>query len=183
MYRGLILFLTYHSGYTFGPKHHKKLHWFIDDFHSPLKHIPHHPHTSHEYLRQLSDTSGIHNLHKKNDWCAIEDLIIFACLTSDSDALLGPRLRRHLAIVHLPELSTRTAESIISLQLATYLSAHTEDLGESTLDNLTLLLTEVFSRVREVLKVSDMTGRAHYLFSLRQLESVYQVREGAYATL
>ncbi len=166
------MYIHFISGYTFGPKHHKKLNWFIDDLHSP--HTPHtHPPTAHEYLRQLSDVSGLHNLQKRNEHCTIEDLVIFACATS-SNTSLDPRLTRQFSTIHLPELSGERARNIILVQLATYLSSHTVGMGGS-FDQLAKVIGGVYVGVKEALCVSDMPGRGHYLFSLGHLESVYQV--------
>ncbi len=163
------------SGYTFGPKHHKKLNWLIDDLHSP--HTPHtHPSTAHEYLRQLSDVSGLHNLQKRNEHCTIEDLVIFACATAGNTSL-DPRLTRQFSTINLPELSEEKAQNIISLQLATYLSSHADNM-EGSFSQLALVIGGVYVGVREALCVSDMPGRGHYLFSLGHLESVYQVLVG-----
>ena len=47
-----------------------------------------------QYLRQLVDSCGLHNLQKKNEWSAIEDLLIFATFSKTSENhLLHPRLK------------------------------------------------------------------------------------------
>ena len=98
-----------------------------------------------------------------------------SCLTSATDAIIPPRLRRQLAVVHLPELTGESLKAVVSLQLFTFVSAHTGAMDESTLQKVVGISTEVYSKVRQALKVSGMPGRQHYIFSLRQLESAYQV--------
>ncbi len=127
-----------------------------------------------EYLRQLADTSGLYNLQKRNEHCTIEDLVIFASLTSSEGALLDPRLRRHFSVVHLPGLSSNTTYEILSAQWMAYLRSHGDNVGGG-LGGVSLALAEVCGRVCDVLRESDTFGRAHYLFSLKQLESVCQV--------
>lgn len=102
-------------------------------------------------------------------------MVIVSCLTSTTDAVITPRLRRQLAVVHLPELTGESLKAVVSLQLFTLMSAHTGAMDDGMLQIVVGVSTEVYSKVNRALKVSGMPGRQHYLFSLRQLESVYQV--------
>lgn len=151
--------------------------WFIDDLHLPLTHCdststgPLHC-SSHEYLRQLIDSKGLYNLEKKNDWCLVEDLVVFASLTSNSDALVGPRLRRHMAIVHVPDLQHDNLGVVASQQLTTLLE---NVVSEDTLQRVVDHSVAVYRSVKEALDVSDMPGRQHYFFSFKFMESVFQV--------
>lgn len=152
--------------------------WFIDDLHLPLTHCDSTSTTplccsSHEYLRQLIDSKGLYNLEKKNDWCVIEDLVVFASLTSNSDALVEPRLRRHLATVHVPDLQDHNLGVVASQQLTALLE---NVVNEDSLQRVVDCSVEVYRSVKKVLDMSDMPGRQHYFFSLKFLESVFQVR-------
>lgn len=167
------------AGYSYGPKHGKTMQLFIDDLHLSLTHcnsksdereIPHC--SSHEYLRQLIDIKGLYNLEKKNEWCVVEDLVIFASLTTSSDALVEPRLRRHLATIHIPELQDHNLSVVTYQQLAAILE---NSVNEDTLEKLVSSSITVYKSVKGALNVSDMPGRHHYFFSLRYLESVFQV--------
>ena len=167
-------------GYTYGPKHGKTMQWFIDDLHLPLTESNSTSTSndkmllcsSHEYLRQLIDVKGLYNLEKKNEWCVVEDLVMFASLTSSADALVEPRLRRHLATIHIPDLQDHNLGVVAFEQLTAILE---NTVNGDTLQKLVNSSIEVYKNVRRTLNVSDMPGRRHYFFSLRHLESVFQV--------
>ena len=155
--------------------------WFIDDLHLPLTTTcnnttsangkPNHC-SSHEYLRQLIDIKGLYNLEKRNEWSVVEDLVIFASLTSDSDALVEPRLRRHLATINVPDLQGYNLSVVASQQLTALLQSAVDDV---TLQRIIDSSIKIYSRVKQSLSVSHMPGRQHYFFSLKYLESVFQV--------
>ena len=152
--------------------------WFLDDLHLPLSNIttsangkPSHC-TSHEYLRQLVDIKGLYNLEKKNEWSIVEDLVIFASLTSDSDALVEPRLRSHLATINIPELQGYNLNVVATHQLTALLQSA---VSEATLQRIVDSSIKVYRSVKQALSVSHMPGRQHYFFSLKYLESVFQV--------
>ena len=168
-------------GYTYGPKNGKVMQWFIDDLHLPLTTTyssttsanskPSHC-CSHEYLRQLIDIKGLYNLDKKNEWSVVEDLVIFASLTSDSDAMVEPRLRRHLATVSVPDLQGYNL-SVVATQQQTALLQNA--VNEPTLQRIVDSSIKIYRSVKRSLSVSHMPGRQHYCFSLEYLESVFQV--------
>ena len=155
--------------------------WFIDDLHLPLAAAyssrtlansqPSHC-CPHEYLRQLIDVKGLYNLEKKNEWSVIEDLVVFASLTSDSDALVEPRLRRLLAIINVPDLEGYNLSVVATQQLIALLQ---NTVSETTLQRIVDSSIKVYKSVKQSLSVSHMPGRQHYCFSLRYLESVFQV--------
>ena len=163
------------SGYTYGPKNGKVMQWFIDDLHLPLV-TPANSKpnlcSSHEYLRQLIDVKGLYNLEKKNEWSVIEDLVIFASLTSDSDAPVEPRLRRHLATINIPDLQGSNLSVVATQQLAALLQ---NAISEATLQTIVESSIKVYGSVKRSLSESHMPGRQHYCFSLKYLESVFQV--------
>lgn len=120
------------------------------------------------------DSSGLYNLQKENEWCGIEDLLVCGALTSDAGVFLAPRLRRHLAIIHTPDLKDCLKPVTFQLLVAffeTQSSSVSPDVQREVL-NASL---EVYSSVKQALKASNMPGRQHYLFSLANLESVFQV--------
>lgn len=90
--------------------------------------------------------------------------------------MLNPRFRRHFSVVHLTNLSSETTQNIVAAQLSAYLSSHGNSV-EGGLGGVSLALAEVCEDVCDAMRESDTSGREHYLFSLRQLESVYQVSE------
>ena len=155
--------------------------WFIDDLHLPLNTTyssttsvnskPSHC-CSHEYLRQLIDTKGLYNLDKKNEWSVVEDLVIFASLTSDSDAMVEPRLRRHVATINVPDLQGYNLSVVATQQLTALLL---NAISEPTLQRIVDSSIKVYRSVKQSLSVSHMPGRQHYCFSLKHLESVFQV--------
>ena len=155
--------------------------WFIDDLHLPLTTTyssttpansnPSHC-CSHEYLRQIIDIKGLYNLDKKNEWSVVEDLVIFASLTSDSDAVVEPRLRRHLATINVPDLQGYNLSVVATQQLTSLLQ---NTISEPTLQRIVDSSIKVYLSVKRSLSVSHMPGRQHYCFSLKHLESVFQV--------
>ena len=108
----------------------------------------------------------------------MEDFVIFACLTSNSDALLSPRLRRHMAVIHLPSPSEGALKVIASQQLQALLEAHSYSIEEGGYEGVLEASVELYSKVRRSFKVSDTPGRCHYFFSLKNLVSVFQVGVG-----
>lgn len=131
--------------------------------------------SSHEYLRQLTDLSGLYGLQRKNEWSVIEDFVLFASLTSNADALVSPRLRRHFAVIHLPVPSEGNLKVIVSQQLQGLLDAHSHEIDDGQYHGVVQASIELYSKVRQTLKVSDTPGRYHYFFSLGNLISVFQV--------
>ena len=165
------------AGYTYGPKHGKLIECFIDDLHLPLRHSTSKDCSSHEYLRQLMDLKGLYGLHRKNEWSVVEDFVIFGALTSNSDALVSPRLRQHFAIIHLADLNEGTLNAIVSQQLQGLLDAHSYDMDETSFQGILEASVQLYDSVKKTLKVSDTPGRQHYFFSLQNLVSIFQVRE------
>ena len=169
-------------GYTYGPKNGKVIHWFIDDLHLPLTNTRSNNTastnskrlncSSHEYLRQLIDVKGLYNLEKKNEWSVVEDLVIFGSLTSESDALVEPRLRRHLATINVPDLQGLNLGEVSTQQLTALLQSA---VSEDSLQRIIHSSIKIYESVKRSLSVSHMSGRQHYCFSLRHLESVFQV--------
>lgn len=165
-----------YTGYTYGPKNGKLLECFIDDLHLPLRYTSNSSScSSHEYLRQLADLRGVYSLQKRTEWCAIEDFVLFGSLTSNSEDIVSSRLRRHLAVIHLPEPSDGNLKMIASLQLGGLLKAHSHEMEPKNFDNLLEVSMELYTSVKEMLRVSDTPGRLHYFFSLKHLVSVFQV--------
>ena len=193
-------------GLTYGPQDRKTLHVFIDDLHLPL-HNKTTPPSCHEvrtcnfnnyycmyslthsntlqYIRQLIDGRGVYNLGKPNAWSTVEDLTIFAALTSSSGkTTISPRLQRHFAVIHLPELSEPHLAAIMSETLHTLCGGlegseivpgdGVRITGEA-LSSVVQSTVAVFQQVREALRESEMAGRRHYTFSLSHIESVFQV--------
>ena len=128
----------------------------------------------HQYLRQLMDGRGLYNLQKQNDWCAIEDLVLFTSLTSDTGTTLAPRLQSHFAVIQIPDLWDHTLKRVTSEMLHSFLPT---DVHPDTIQGVLGASIEAYTAVKQVLKVSDMPGRQHYFFSLAKLESVFQVQK------
>ena len=118
------------------------------------------------------DSKGLYNLQKHNDWCAIEDLLLFTSLTSGKGVALTPRMQRHFAVIQVPDLRDHTLKRITSEMLHSFFPA---DIQPNTVQGVLAASVEAYSAVKQTLKVSDMPGRQHYFFSLAELESVFQV--------
>lgn len=162
-------------GYTYGPKHGKLLKCFIDDLHLPLRSEATASCSSHEYLRQLADLQGLYNLQKKNKWCVVEDFVLFGSITSNSDALVSPRLRRHFAIIGLSSPSEHNLKVVVSQQLKGLLDAHSYEMEPEDFKRVLEASIKLYLSVRDTLKVSNTRGRHHYFFSLKNLVSIFQV--------
>lgn len=131
--------------------------------------------SSHEYLRQLTDLRGLYGLQRRNEWCVIEDFVIFGSLTSSTDALVSPRLRRHFAVIPVAAPSEGNLKAIVFQQFQGLLDAHSYDMADGSYRGLLGASIELYSHVKENFKVSGMPGRQHYFFSLKSLVSVFQV--------
>ncbi len=154
---------------------------FIDDLHLPLRKTPESSSClSHEYLRQLADLRGVYNLQKRNEYSVIEDFVLFASVSGTSEAVISPRLRRHMTVVHLPELTESTRRVIVSQQLSGLVKAYCCEINGRELQTLLEASLELYANVKETLHVCDTPGRQHYFFSIKQLVSVFQVSECAY---
>ena len=125
-----------------------------------------------QYLRQLMDSKGLYNLQRHNDWCAIEDLLLFTSLTSDMGVALASRLQRHFAVIQIPDLRNHNLKRITSEMLHSFLPT---DIQPDTVQGILAASVETYSAVKQTLRVSDMPGRQHYFFSLAKLESVFLV--------
>lgn len=175
VHNNIVLLWFLRTGYTYGPKHGKLLECFIDDLHLPLRHTSNMDCSAHEYLRQLADLRGMYGLQKRNEWCTVEDFVLFGSLTSDTDALVSPRLRRHFAVIHLPTPSDGNVRVIVAQQLQGLLEAHSYDMDNKSYQGVLDASMELYNSMRQTLKVSNTPGRQHYFFSLKNLVSVFQV--------
>lgn len=105
----------------------------------------------------------------------MEDFVVFGSLTSNTDALVSPRLRRHFTVIHLPSPSDSNVKVIMSQQLQGLLDAHSYEMDDKNYRGVYEASVELYTKVKETLKVSDTPGRCHYFFSLKNLVSVFQV--------
>lgn len=121
------------------------------------------------------DLRGLYGLQRKNEWCIVEDFVMFGSLTSNTDALVSPRLRRHFAVISLAAPSEGNLKVIISQQLQGLLDAHSYDMTDGRYQGVVEASIQLYSSVKETFKVSDTPGRQHYFFSLKNLVSVFQV--------
>ena len=88
---------------------------------------------------------------------------------------MSPRFRRHLAVIHLPSSSDSTLRVIVSQQLQGLLDAHSFEMEEKMFQGVLEASVELYSTIKEALKISDTPGRQHYFYSLQNLVSVFQV--------
>ena len=49
-------------------------------------------------MRQVIDDKGVYNLTNKNQWIGIEDLLMFATMSSNRGALIDKRLKVYTQI-------------------------------------------------------------------------------------
>ena len=152
-----------------------------------------HVHTLDQYIRQLIDCHGVHNLGKKNTFSAIEDLSLFTALTtaSTTHSPLSPRLSHHFTVIHLPELADTPLTTILTESLRTLCGgvvAGSEDgmegsedgtprpwISGETMSCIVQSTMTVFLRVRDSLRASEMPGRQHYVFNLSHIQCAFQV--------
>ena len=62
------------------------------------------------------DDRGMFNLAKPNEWCAIEDLMVFATVVNDEAPCRGldPRLQRHFVVINVPPLKGQCLTTIVT---------------------------------------------------------------------
>ena len=150
-----------------------------------------HTHTSLQYIRQLMDCHGVYNLGKPNTFSVVEDLTLFAALPSNiGTTTIAPRLQRHFAIIHLPELVDTPLTTILTETLRTYCGGLAEtkagtqgsSISADALSSIVQSTATVFLQVRDALRESNMPGRQHYVFSLSHIESAFQVNRVRFIT-
>lgn len=130
-------------------------------------------------LRQLANSHGCYNLSKHNEWNSIEDLVIFATLSSSTGAVpLARRLKRHFTVIQVPDL--KEDHIVMPLLLQSHCVSQGQQGAEleeqsSRMDSILDASLEVYHSTVRALKMSDLPGRSHYFFSLGSMESVFQV--------
>jgi hypothetical protein len=117
----------------------------------------------------------MYSLQRKNEWSVVEDFVLFGSLTSNADALVSSRLRRHFAVIPLAAPSDGNMRVIVSQQFQGLLDAHSYDMANEVYQRLLEVSLLLYNSVKEAFKVSDTPGRQHYFFSLKNLVSVFQV--------
>ena len=72
------------------------------------------------------DSKGMFNLAKPNEWCAVEDLTIFATLANDHGSCmeLDPRLQRHFVTISIPPLKGQSLNAIVTVWAEVKYSTH-----------------------------------------------------------
>ena len=105
----------------------------------------------------------------------MEDLVLFASLTTSSEARVSQRFQRHFAVIHVPNLEGHNLSEVVSQQFHSLIQNHMRKFDGEMCKQLLEATTEVYSSVKHALNNSDMPGRQHYFFSLSHLESVFQV--------
>ncbi|CAF3476774.1 unnamed protein product [Rotaria socialis] len=167
--------VVHRQGFTYGAPLAKKLCLFIDDLQASTMSGSEKFKNAPEFLRTLVDHHQFITQQKPYETRIIDDFSIFATVTIPSAGdqslmTLHPRLLRHFAIINLPTISGTNLRQILTSVIDVNMMAYgktpiNQDISSKIVD----VLTETLQRIQRVLQPSPISGREHYLFSLRHI--------------
>ena len=134
-----------------------------------------------QMLRRLLDDKILCTLQKPFEWRTVEGFTVMAAMSlsdcpSVDNRLLVPRLLRHFAVIYLPTPQADALKSIIHGVLdATMVQGDHQSLDIELHNALVQASGRMLSAAKSVLKPSPMPGRRHYLFTLRDIVTCFQV--------
>ncbi|CAF0936921.1 unnamed protein product [Rotaria sordida] len=164
--------VVHRQGFTYGAPLAKKLCLFIDDLQASTTNGLEKFKNAPEFLRTLVDHHQFITQQKPYERRIIDDFSIFATATISSTNdqslfTLHPRLLRHFATINLPTVTGTGLRQILTNVIDINMMAY----GKTPINNdisskIVDVLTEILQRV---LQPSPISGREHYLFSLRHI--------------
>ncbi|CAF0874114.1 unnamed protein product [Rotaria sordida] len=167
--------VVHRQGFTYGAPLAKKLCLFIDDLQASTTNGLEKFKNAPEFLRTLVDHHQFITQQKPYERRIIDDFSIFATATipSTNDQslfTLHPRLLRHFATINLPTVTGTSLRQILTNVIDINMMAY----GKTPINNdisskIVDVLTEILQRIQRVLQPSSISGREHYLFSLRHI--------------
>lgn len=165
------------QGHIYGPQKGKLMNMFIDDLHLPVNEDDGTGIGSvSEFFRLLVDVQGLYNLKKENEWSSLEDFVFLATANTDHpSSTITDRLMSRFAVIRVPEWTLSTLESTISTLAEAILLSSPVRISKDMITKVTNASVQLFVSVRNVLRDSTLPGRYHYMFSLSQLVSLFQV--------
>ncbi|KAK3577475.1 hypothetical protein CHS0354_032326 [Potamilus streckersoni] len=170
----------YHrQGFVYGAKEKKKLKVFIDDVNLPLE-DEYGVQKCNELLRQLLDDKVLCTLQKPFEWRTVEGLtVVSAMAMSDHPSIsthsIPERLLRHFAVFNLPSPQDDALKTIVHGILEANVTDNDKPGLEIELHNKIVKAScEILTAVQNVLRLTPMAGRYHYLFTLKDITTCFQ---------
>ncbi|CAL1527205.1 unnamed protein product [Lymnaea stagnalis] len=170
----------YHrQGFVYGAKENKNLKVFIDDLNLPLPNT-HGAQRCNELLRQLLDEKQLCTLVRPFEWRTVEGLsIVSAMALSDNPAasnrLIGERLLRHFAVFSMPAPQGESLKTMVHGILKVNMTkGETTGLDLDLHNALVSASCEMLISIQNVLRLTPMEGRDHYLFTLKDITKCFQ---------
>ena len=163
--------VVHRQGYVYGAKDRKRLAIFVDDLNLPNNRTT-------ELLRQVSDDSFLVTTKAPFEWHQIENIFLMAAATSKEGSTdigcIDHRIMRHFTLISVNPPKDEELKSVMSSILNQVMHASQGQLLEMELHNgLVAAACNVMKEVCQVLKPAPCPGRTHYLFSVRDLTSVF----------
>ncbi|XP_025098007.1 LOW QUALITY PROTEIN: dynein gamma chain, flagellar outer arm-like [Pomacea canaliculata] len=171
--------IFHRQGFVYGAKENKKLKVFIDDINLPSAQQDG-VQRCNELLRQLLDNKVLCTLQKPFELQIVEGLTVFSAMAladhpSVSNRVLTERLRRHFAVFSLPAAQGEPLKSVVHGILEANMTQHESPGLDLDLHNaLVRMSCDMLLAVQSVLKPTPVSGRHHYLFTLKDISKCFQ---------
>ncbi|XP_074662754.1 uncharacterized protein LOC141915202 [Tubulanus polymorphus] len=170
----------YHrQGFVYGAKDNKRLQLFIDDLNLPVP-DQYGVQKCNELLRQLLDDKVLCTQQKPFEWRSVEDLVILAAMSfsetpSVVNRLLSSRLMRHFVVLRTRMPKDEPLKNIVSGILEANMLQNEQPGLDIDLQNaISGASCKLLTDVQSVLRMTNMPGRQHYLFTLREVTKCFQ---------
>ncbi|XP_066569884.1 dynein axonemal heavy chain 8 [Amia ocellicauda] len=164
--------IVHREGFIFGAKEGKTLQMFIDDVNLPENEC------CSELLRQVLDDKVLLKLTKPFERRQIEGLVVQATMSLSPHLkanAISQRLLRHFAVLYLPAPEGSRLRHIIFTTLQENMAKNDVQQLEKHLHSaLVSTSCSLLESIKTTLRPSDVWGRQHYLFSLREMIRAFE---------
>ncbi|KAM4771050.1 dynein axonemal heavy chain 5-like [Rhinophrynus dorsalis] len=171
--------IVHRQGFIYGARDGKTLELFIDDINLPTSDA-NGVQCCNELLRNLLDDKVLVRLNRPFEWQSLEGLLVKSamCLPryhNSTQRMFSQRLLRHFAIFNLPDLEGSQLQQVIfSVLEANMGDKEGLPLQEELHQSLAKASCYILESIKKALVVSPTPGRQHYLFSLREINKIFQ---------
>lgn len=171
--------IRHRQGFVYGAKDSKQLQLFIDDINLPAADASG-VQRCNELVRQLLDTRTLLRLQRPFEWRQIEDFTLVGTMAvSECPGIdhhsLDPRLMRNFAVINVPSFSQDSLRHVMSGIFEAHLSYNDSAGLDIELHNrLVEVSSKMYSQIKDVLLMSNLEGREHYLYNLKDFNTCCQ---------